>query len=61
MLSETFKDMLGDLMVFREGLGVDQDVIKVNAYHSFHDEVLEYVIHHSLEGGWAVGESEKHL
>jgi hypothetical protein len=24
------------------------------------DEVLEYIIHHGLEGGWAVGHSIQH-
>jgi len=38
----------------------DQNVIKVDTYHSFHDEVLEYVIHHCLEGSWAIGESKEH-
>jgi len=46
--------------VFGKGLQVDQNVIKVNTYHSFHDEVLEYVIHHRLEGSWAIGGSEEH-
>ena len=59
MPPETFEDMPGDLVVFRRGLQVDQDVIEVNSYHSFHDEVSEYVIHHHLEGGWAVGKSKK--
>jgi len=60
VLLETFEDMPGDLMVFRKCLQVDQDVIEVDTYHSFHDEILEYVIHHHLEGGWAVGESKEH-
>ena len=41
-------------------LGEDQDVIQVHTDHSFHDEVMEDVIHHCLEGGWTVGESEEH-
>ena len=52
--------MLGNLAVFGKGLRVDQDVIEVDTHPSFHDEVSEYVIHHRLEGGWAIGKSEKH-
>jgi hypothetical protein len=32
----------------------------INANHAFHDEVLENVVHHCLEGGGRVSESEKH-
>ena len=60
MLLEVFKDMPSNLMMFQEGLRVDQDVVKVDAYLSFHDEVLEYIIHHCLEGGRTVGESKEH-
>ena len=37
-----------------------QDVVQVNHYNPFHNELLKDVIHHGLEGGWAIGEPEKH-
>jgi len=46
--------------VFSDTLREDEDVIKVYTYSPFHDEVPEYVIHHGLEGGWAVCETEEH-
>jgi hypothetical protein len=39
---------------------VDKDVVHINCYISFIDEVTEYVVHHGLEGGRGVGESEEH-
>ena len=41
-------------------LQVDQDVINVYANDSFHDEVLENVIHHHLEHSWTVGKAKEH-
>ena len=41
-------------------LGKDQDVIQVDYHNAFCYEVLEDVIHHGLEGSWAVGHSKKH-
>jgi len=38
----------------------DQDVIQIDHHDAFHYEVLEDVIHHSLEGGQTVGHSEEH-
>jgi hypothetical protein len=35
-------------------------VVCSNSDDSFHDEVLEDVVHHSLEGGGRISESEKH-
>ena len=57
---KVFEDVPGDLMMFRKGLRVDQDVIEVDTHPSFHDEISEYIVHHCLEGGWTVGESEEH-
>jgi hypothetical protein len=42
------------------GLCEDEDVVEVNTDDSFHDEVLEDVVHHSLEGGGRISESKKH-
>jgi hypothetical protein len=46
--------------MFFDALREDEDVVEVYVNHTFHDEVLENVIHHHLEGGGRVSESEKH-
>ena len=33
----------------------DQDIVQIDHHNAFHYEVLEDVIHHSLEGGQAIG------
>ncbi len=42
------------------GPGVDGYVIHVDCDASFVNEITEYRVHHSLECGWRVGESEEH-
>jgi hypothetical protein len=42
------------------GLYEDEDVVEVNTDDAFHNKVLEDVVHHGLEGGGRVSESEKH-
>ncbi|GLB41131.1 putative retrotransposable element tf2 155 kda protein type 1-like [Lyophyllum shimeji] len=44
----------------RRGLSVDEDVIEVHTNDSLHYEVTEDVVHHRLEGGRTVCESEEH-
>ena len=39
---------------------VDGYVVHVDCDTSFVDEVVEYGVHHSLEGGRGVGQSEEH-
>jgi hypothetical protein len=39
---------------------VDEDVIHVDRDVSFIDQLAEQVVHHQLEGGGGIGESEKH-
>ena len=46
--------------MFCEVLGEDQDVIEVYGDNAFSDEIFEYLIHHCLEGSWAIGETEIH-
>jgi hypothetical protein len=46
--------------MFFNALREDEDVVKVYTDHAFHDEVLENIVHHCLEGGGRVCESEKH-
>jgi hypothetical protein len=38
----------------------DEDVIQVDTDYTLDDKILENVIHHGLEGGWAVSETEEH-
>ncbi|KAG5349506.1 hypothetical protein C0989_003360 [Termitomyces sp. Mn162] len=38
----------------------NEDVIEVHAHYTLYNEVLEDVVHHGLEGGWAVGETKEH-
>ena len=40
--------------------GEDEDVIQVDYYNPFYNEVLEDVVHYCLEGGWAVGHSKEY-
>ncbi|KAG5349395.1 hypothetical protein C0989_004193 [Termitomyces sp. Mn162] len=57
---EVFQDEMSDPMVFLQCFGVDEDVVKVHAHYTLHNEVQEDVVHYGLEGGWAVGETEEH-
>ena len=60
MLLEYVQDLGHDLpMVFDCG-SVYQDIVCIDHHISFINEVLEDVIHHGLEGGWAVGEAKEH-
>ena len=38
----------------------DQDVVQVDHHNTFCYEVLEDVVHYSLEGGGAVGHAKEH-
>ncbi|KAG5335719.1 hypothetical protein C0989_000561 [Termitomyces sp. Mn162] len=60
VLAEVFQYKASDPIVFFQHFGVDEDVVKVYAHYALHDEVPENVVHHSLEGGGAVGESKEH-
>ncbi|KAG5335269.1 hypothetical protein C0989_001606 [Termitomyces sp. Mn162] len=60
VLAEAFQDEMSDLMVFLQCFGVDEDVIEVHAHYTLYNEVLKDIIHHGLEGGWAVGETKEH-
>ncbi len=52
--------MADDPPVFREGVGVNEDVVHVAYYLAIVDELAEYVIHHSLECHRGVAQSEEH-
>jgi hypothetical protein len=60
MFAKSFEDQSGNTSMLLNGLREDEDVVEVNTDDSFHDKVLEDVIHHSLEGGGRISESEKH-
>jgi len=38
----------------------DEDVVQLDYYNPFHNEVPEDVAHHCLEGGWAIGHPEEY-
>jgi len=40
--------------------GKDEDIIQVDYYNPFCDEVLEDVVHYCLEDSWAIGHSKKY-
>jgi hypothetical protein len=54
VFSEDVQDFLDNLAMFFQVFGEDEDVINVYAYDAVADEILENIIHHSLEGGRAV-------
>jgi hypothetical protein len=47
-------------VVFLRHVGEDQNVIEIYRDNAFGDQVLEYLIHHHLEGGRTIGEAEVH-
>jgi hypothetical protein len=55
VFSEDVQDLSDDLAVFFQVLGEDEDVIDAVI-----DKILEDVIHHGLEGGWAVSNTIQH-
>ncbi|KAG5734891.1 hypothetical protein E4T56_gene13754 [Termitomyces sp. T112] len=48
VLAEVFQDEM------------NEDVVKVHAHYTLHNEVLEDVVHHGLKGGGAIGETKEH-
>ena len=57
---EPLQHQFGTLTVFHEGLGEEEDVVDIDTHGVVHDEILEDVVHHGLEGHRAVGETEEH-
>jgi len=41
-------------------LGKDQDIVQINYHDAFCHEILEDIVHHSLEGGQTVGYPKEH-
>ncbi|KAG6872667.1 hypothetical protein C0993_002012, partial [Termitomyces sp. T159_Od127] len=60
VLAEAFQNNVRNLAVLSKCLGVDENVVKIYAHYTFHNEVLEDVIHYCLESGQTVGESKEH-
>ena len=60
MLLEHVQDSGHHLLMMFNHVGVQQDVVHVDCHVAFINEVLENVIHHHLEGGQAIGETEEH-
>jgi hypothetical protein len=46
--------------VFFKRVGKDQDVVEVDGDSAFSDQVQEDLVHHGLEGRWAIGEAKVH-
>jgi hypothetical protein len=60
VLSELFQHQVWHSVMLFHSFCEDQDVVQVHTDHTFCDEILEDIIHHGLEGGWAVSETEEH-
>jgi hypothetical protein len=60
VFSENVEDFSDDSAMFFQVFGEHEDVVDVYTYDAATDEVLEKVIHHSLEGGRAVSHAIKH-
>jgi hypothetical protein len=52
---QSFQYHAGYPPVFLNGFGKDEDVVQINADYSFQNEILKDVVHHCLEGSWAIG------
>src|SRR6266436_4117968 len=59
-LPEGGQDLMDNLPVIREGVGVDRDIIHIAYGLAIVDEILEDIIHHHLEGHGGVTQSKEH-
>jgi len=46
--------------MFFYSLSEDEYVIEVDHYYTFHDEVLEDIVHYCLESGWTVSHTKEY-
>ena len=60
MLTKSFEYKSGDSAMFFEAFHEDENVIQVDTYHTLHDQVLEDVVYHHLEGQRGVDQSKEH-
>jgi hypothetical protein len=61
MLAKSLKNQSCHMVMLFDGLRQDENVVEVDTDHSFHNEILEYVVHHRLEGRGGISESEKNI
>src|SRR6266487_589354 len=51
---------MSNLTMFLKGFGEDENIVEINADDTFHDQVLEDLIHHGLEGSGTVSQTKEH-
>ena len=59
VLLQEFQDLTGDLSALLYSIHEDQNIVNIYHHSSFCHQFLEYVIHHGLEGGRAIGKAKK--
>jgi hypothetical protein len=59
MFPDSAEDFLKDFHVFGEGFGVDRDIINVDM-HRFSNQIMENVIHGSLECCRGIAQAKGH-
>jgi hypothetical protein len=57
---EVSKNFVDDLLMFLKSGAPNQDVIEIDCYFSFSNQICEYGVHQCLESGGRVGEPEEH-
>jgi len=60
VLTKSCQDQACDATMFIYGFSVDEDIIEVHTYYSFHNEVLKDLIHHCLEGRRTICKAKEH-
>jgi hypothetical protein len=60
MFAHLIQDLSSDMSMFVAISGKDENVVEIHRDDPFHDEIVEYLIHHGLEGGRTIGEAKVH-
>ena len=60
VLLQDLQDSSGDFSMFIDSFREDEDVVQVDHNYTFCNELFKDVVHHHLEGSWAVCETEEH-
>ena len=60
MFLEKFHDSADNFSMFLQCLSEHEDVVQIDHYYTFGNEVFKDPIHHSLEGGWTIGQAKEH-
>ena len=60
VLLQDLQDLSGDFSMFIDSFHEDEDVVQVDHDYTFCNELFKDVIHHHLEGSWAVCETEEY-